>query len=224
VNRTRLARFGILLVGWLMATGSGPCAFFKPAEPEPPTNLNPIIPDYSTPTLALQTLAEGVMDKNQRNGHAVYMGAFADSSGLSVGGGDGRAFYAFFDPKDLQSHSTTWDRNAAWDKPHEDGFYGKLVTLFSYNYVMTWEPYEPSGNETGSNTDSLLHRKYTITYQASNGPNSFTSRTIAIGAADLYFVKSANVANRWAMTRWQDFHTVDADSGQVTIGSRRLDQ
>ena len=44
-----------------------------------------------------------------------------------------------------------------------------------------------------------------------------------IGAADLYFVKSAGVANKWVIALWQDFHTLDADSAQFTPGRRRLE-
>ena len=46
---------------------------------------------------------------------------------------------------------------------------------------------------------------------------------VAVGAADLQFVKSARAANKWVIALWQDFHTVDADSARVTLGKRRLD-
>ncbi len=46
---------------------------------------------------------------------------------------------------------------------------------------------------------------------------------IAVGAADLYFVRSPAAPGRWVIALWQDYHTVGADSAQVTLGKRRLD-
>src|SRR5262249_20746363 len=185
----RVAPLGILLFAWFTATGAiGTCAFFKPTEPEPPTNKNPIIPDYSSPTMTLETLAKGVADKSQSNGQTVYLDGFADSTGAD-GAPDGRAFHGFFDLRDLQARPT-WDRNRDWNKPLEPVMYSALVRLFSNPYEMTWGPYERSGNESSPNgNDSLLHRKYTIMQVVKSG-NTVTRSPVAIGAADLYFVKS----------------------------------
>jgi hypothetical protein len=215
VNPTRTARFCILLAAWISATGAiGTCDYFKPATPETP-NRPPIIADYSSPTLALETIAKGIEDKSTSNGQEVYMGAFADSS---LTGGDGRAFHAFFDPLDLRDHPS-WDPNRDWNRDLERVLYSDLVRRYGNPYQMSWEPYEPAGNESGSGTDSLLHRKYRIMQVLPGGARS----PVAIGAADLYFVRSQITTSRWVMVHWQDYHTLDADSAQVTLGKRRLD-
>lgn len=201
----------LLLLAWLSTTGAfGACEFFKPADPEPPRG-SAIIPDYSSPTKALETVARGVADKNASNGQSVYILAFGDSAT------DGRAFHAFFDLADFLSHPSR-DRNIDWTRDLERDFYGRLVQVYSSPYEMTWAPYEPAGNESGTDRDSLLHRKYNVMRVV--GSNKVP---IATGAADLYFVKSATTSSRWVIARWQDYHTADADSARITLGSRRLD-
>jgi len=221
VNARRLARLGILLSAWLSATGAiGTCPFFKPTQPESP-NRPPIIPDYSSPAATLLTMAKGVEDKSTSNGQSVYMDALAESSAADPG--DGRAFHAFFDLRDLQEHSTSWDRNRDWNKQLEPVMYSDLVRKYSYPYLMTWEPNEacPQGNcnDTESSTDALLHRKYRIMGLVKQGTTTDTL-PVAIGAADLYFVKSAKAANKWVIALWQDFAITGADT--ATLGKFRL--
>lgn len=216
VNARPLAGCGILLGAWLSATGAlGTCDFFKPAVPEPP-NRPPIIADYSSPTLALETLAKGIEDKSGSNGQDVYLGAFAESTIANPG--DGRSFHALFDVRDLLDRPS-WDPNRIWNKDLERVMYSDLVRKFGNPYVMTWEPYEPAGNESGGTDDSLLHRKYRIMQVTPGGGRS----PVAIGAADLHFVRSQAAANKWVIALWEDFHTVDLDSNQVTLGKRRLE-
>ena len=213
----------LFFLAWLTATSAfGGCDYFKPADPEQPTNLDPIIPNYSNPTLTLQTIARGIMDKSQTNGQDVYMGAFAESSTIATNPGDGRGFHAFFDAQDLRENPT-WDPAEDWDRGDEPRLYGGLVRLFSNNYEMTWEPYPPAGNEEGSLDDSLLHRKYRIVQLIRNANTGQITRSpVAVGAADLRFVRSARDANKWVIAIWDDFHTRDADSAMVTLGARRL--
>ena len=220
VIERRLTSCGLLIAAWLSATGAfGTCNFFKPADPESP-NRPPIIPDYSTPTATLQTLAKGMVDKNGSNGQDIYLSALAESTSDSRS--DGRAYHAFFDLRDLIERPS-WDRNRDWDRDLERVMYADLVRKYTSPYEMTWEAYEWAGNESGTpDVDSLLHRKYKIVQVIGTG-ESITRSPVAIGAADLYFVKSPNAANRWVIARWQDFHTVDADSAQVTLGKRRLE-
>ncbi len=208
----RIKAGGLLLGAWLFATGAfGTCNFFKPAVPEAP-NRAPIIGDYSSPTLTLETLAKGIVDKNVSNGQAVYMQAFAETTS------DGRGYHAFFDLRDLIERPTWGDRD--WDRLLESQLYNSLVTDFTNPLEMTWEPYPPAGNESGTpNVDSLVHRKYKIFHVSGTG----TRFPVAIGAADLYFVQSPAAGNRWVITRWQDFHSVGADSNQITLGKRRLE-
>ena len=185
-----------------------------------PTAARPrVIPDYSTPTLALETLAKGLEDKGATNGQDAYLGAFAESTMAS---GDGRAFHAFFDNKDLREHPA-WDPNRDWNKALESMMYSHLVRLFASEYDVTWEPYEPSGNETGTENDSLLHRKYRVVQLVRTG-SMITRSPVAVGAADLHFVRSVRaVGKKWVIATWQDYHTLDADSAQVSLGGRRLE-
>ena len=216
VSARRLSGFGILLVGWLVATGAiGACPFFKPTAPETP-DRPPIPTNYSVPTQTLETLARGMVDKTA-NGQNVYLSAFADSSAVSVG--DGRAYHAFFDPRDLLEHP---QRDPDWTKELEPYVYNLLVQRNSLPFEMTWEPYEPAGNETGGTDDSLLHRKYRIvTVDKRN--NVVTRTTLAVGAADLQFVKSTRDAGKWVIATWQDFRSIGADSSLVTLGRWRLE-
>ena len=216
MNTRPLMRFGVLLAAWLMAIGSGPCAFFKPAEPERGGSGRPIPTDFSTPTAALGTLARGMEDKSG-NGQNVYLSALAESTEASSG--DGRGFHAFFDVRDMievPPHDPDWTREL------EPSVYNLLVQRYSLPFEMTWEPYEPAGNETGTVDDSLLHRKYRIVAVSSVG-NTITRNTIAVGAADLSFVKSQRDLGKWVIATWQDFRAIGSDSALVTLGHRRLE-
>jgi hypothetical protein len=213
----------LLLLAWLTATGAfGTCDYFKPTEPELPADLDPIIPDYSNPTLALETIARGIEDKSLTNGQDVYMGAFADSG---VAGGDGRAFHAFFDPADLSLHQSTWDpaRND-WNRELEPRVYGALVRLYSPPYEMTWKPYPPPGSESGSADDSLVHRQYEIVRVVRNG-NTTTRTPFVVGAATLHFVRSDRTPSKWVIATWQDFRMQGIEYGTAitTYGKRRLE-
>src|SRR5262249_27637738 len=144
-----------------------------------------------------------------------------------VDAGDGRAFHAFFDIQDLQEHSTRRDRNRDWNKDLEPLMYYALVRKYTYPYVMTWAPNEacPQGNcnDIENATDALLHRKYRIVQIAKRGTTTDTL-PVAIGAADLYFVKSASAANKWVIAQWQDFRIAGSDTADIaTLGKFRLD-
>ncbi len=208
---------GLLTLAWLATTGElGNCNFFKPVQPERPRG-SAIVGDYSSPTKTLETIARGIADKNSSNGQDVYTLSFADSLASCM---DCRAYHGFFDLADL-NRVNTWDRNADWNRAREQAFYVSFIQLRTVPYLMRWEPYEPGGNETGSDRDSLLHRKYKV-YQLTAGVDS----VIAIGVADLYFVKSTGAGNRWVIARWQDFVFPQANRDQFpdreTMGYRRL--
>ena len=210
-----MVAFRLLLGLWILpAVGCGPGNSSNPTAPSPQ-----IIPAYSAPTLTLETLAKGIEDKGQSNGQSVYLGAFAESTAVNLG--DGRAYHAFFDPRDLRDHPS-WDPNRDWNKDLERVMYVDLARKFVNPYEMTWEPYEPNGNETGGPDDSLLHRKYTIVQLIQAG-STVTRSPVAIGAVDLYFVRSAAAANKWVIALWQDIHTWDRDSAKISLGTRRLE-
>ena len=184
-----------------------------PLSPYPP---RPVVTYYTDPTHTLGTLAAGMVDKNHSNGDEAYLGGLADSS--TVSSVDGRAFHAFFDARDLDGHPWPHD----WTRELEPQLLHDLFAKYSSPFVMTWEPYEPAGNESGSADDSLLHRKYTIVQLVRNG--STTRREIiAVGAADLSFVRSAHKPGRWVIAQWQDYRALGPDSVGPTLGSRRLE-
>lgn len=212
----------LLFLAWLTATGAfGGCDYFKPTDPEQPTSLDPIIPDYSNPTLTLQTIARGVMDKSQTNGQDVYMGAFAESSAIAVDS-DGRAFRAFFDLLDDRD-DPNWNSNVdEWDRVDEPRAYSGLVRLYSYNYEMTWAPFREAGNESGSLDDSLVHRQYRIDALLRNtNSGAITRLPVAVGRASLNFVRSSRTPSKWVIATWSDFRVPGPDS--ITFGKRRLD-
>ena len=213
----------LLFLAWITAIAVlAGCNYFKPTDPEQPANLDPIIPDYSNPTLTLQTIARGIMDKSQTNGQDVYMGAFAESSLIATTPGDGRGFRAFFDPLDDRD-DPNWDsRLDDWDRGDEPRVYSGLVRLYSYNYEMTWGPYREAGNESGSLDDSLVHRQYRIDAILRNtNSGAITRLPVAVGRASLNFVRSASTPNKWVVATWSDFRVPGPDS--ITFGKRRLD-
>lgn len=208
----------LLALVWLMSTGLlGQCEFFKPTSPERPSDRSPIIPDYTSATRTLETMRLGVVDKNGTNGQDVYVRAFADSLPT---GTDGASYLANFALSDLDRYPR-WDRGGVWSRALEQAFYVSFVQLRSLPYEMTWELYEANGNDSGTDSDSLLHRQYKI-YQVASGTKSL----IAIGVANLHFVKSPGTANRWAIRRWDDMISPEARPTQfgdeVSLGSRRL--
>ena len=210
MNLRYLTRCGILLAAWLMATAMGPCGFFKPTQPELPS-AKPIPTDFSTPTATLATMALGMVDKSGI-GQNVYLSGLADSVA-----GDGRDFHALFDPADLAQRPLIGD----WTLQNEPQLLRKLYLDYPSPFEMTWEPYEPAGNETGTANDSLLHRKYTLVQVITTG-NTVRRDVIAVGAADLYFVRSERTAANWLIAIWQDARTPDNDETKITLGRRRL--
>jgi hypothetical protein len=214
VNRRNLTRCGIVLAAWLVATGSGPCAFFKPTEPEIGKRVDPIIPDYSTPDKTLETLARGMVDKGRSNGQDVYMAGLADSTL------DGRAFYAFFDPRDLIEHPWAY---GDWTRDFEPQLLYDLYHKHTNPFEMTWEQYQPGGNDELHPDFVIIPRKYTLVQLVTNG-NTVTRSPIAIGAARLTLLRSNRNSADWVIAIWQDIRTADADSAQITsMGRRRLE-
>jgi hypothetical protein len=213
VSARRLIRCVVLLAAWLMATGAmGGCPFFQPTEPERP-NAPPIPTNYSDPDKTLETLALG-MEAKTGNGPNVYLSAFAESSAISVG--DGRGYHGFFDPLDLAQDPL---RDPDWNRELEPYVYNLLVQRYTLPFEMSWEPYQQGGNDVIGATESLLHRKYRIETVSRIG-TTLTRTTIAVGAADLTFVKSPRNGN-WVIAVWQDFHAIGEDAF-VTLGLRRL--
>jgi hypothetical protein len=196
----------LVLLAWLSATGAlGNCNLFKPADP--PTGT-PVRPDYSTPDRTLATIAAGIADKDLTNGQEVYIRAFADSAK------DGSPFNVRFDPADLDAHPT-WVRTNVWNRDQERSFYKFLVGRNPWPYQVTWERYEPNGNDT----DSLLHRKYSIDLIISG-----TKLRTFTGAADIYFTRSASADSLWVIRHWQDSRIPENSTAIITLGFVRLDR
>ena len=203
-----------LAAGVLAAVLASGCRLFQPAMPELPS-AGVYVPRYNDPDTVLASMAAGIALKAQ--GFAAYSGALADTQDTE---GERRAFRAFFDPAVLAVMPTTPPPIGGWQLAHEQQFYSYFVRVFNDPYVMQWTPDVQHPDVTVDESHKILYRHYQVQVQAAS--DTFT---IAIGYADLYFVKKS--PNKWAITRWDD--RVDpavgaqpADPNQQTFGARRL--
>ena len=207
--------------GTLLVLGLAGCVgFFRPAQPEPPTNTG-FIPSYADPNQTLDALSGGIADKARSNGLSVYLGGLADPQR------DAHEFQATIDPAVVQLWEQSSGRTApTWTLALEQNFYGYLVGLRSNDdYVMQWEEDPTQGDDVLNLAagEATLHRKYTL---LAISPDGSTARTIAIGYATLNFIKGG--AGHWVITQWQD--RVDPKVGanpsnpdSLSMGRRRLD-
>jgi hypothetical protein len=205
----------LLLAGAFLAAG---CDLFRPATPEPPSGGG-IIPNYSSPSFTLQTIARAVEDKAVTNGQSVYIDAFADSSA-----GDGVGYHAFLDPvTEARMRASNITIPEDWDHGLEDTFYGKFVRRpqvpSQAKYIFQWTIDQTQGNDDSTATEATLHREYRVLAAVSETDVG----TIAHGFVTMRFFKVT--ASRWAITRWQDREPSDYDParGEVSMGERRVE-
>ena len=222
----RFARTPAALV-WLVVVALGPaaagCGMFKPDDPQPPDDTNPILADYSSPEATLETLRQAIEAKAFRGGPTAYAGAFSDSSSNPNQPG----FLQFFDVGDKIRYEDVSGRPAPepWYYLLEVNFFQRFINLRSDAYRMDWfpDPDIPDDPPTDPN-DSFAeyHRRYLINADSEDGA---TSQVIAIGIADLSFFRRPE-DNHWVIVRWQDrpdFDNYDPDDPeQVTLGYRRM--
>ena len=216
----RLPRFALLALAWLAATGHvGMCDLFRPATPERGGTGNVILTNYTDPDSTLATMARGMAAK--ADGRDAYMGGVADTIR------DSRSFTATFDPAVLARYNS--QPNAVpgydpWTTDLERTVFLNFIQYKSGEYAMTWGPDTFNPIDDRQPDSAVLHRSYQITARL----DPTTTLIIAVGYADLTFVRTAS--GRWAITRWDD--RVDPAYGganpsnpdQVPYGWRRLTQ
>ena len=157
------------------------CGMFKPDDPQPPDDSNPILSDYSSPEATLETLRQAIEAKAFRGGPTAYSGAFSDSSSNPNSPG----YLQFFDLDDKRRYEISSGRPAPepWYYLLEVNFFQKFINLRSDAYRMDWfpDPDRPDDPPIDPN-DSFAeyHRRYLINADSEDGA---TSQIIAVGIA-----------------------------------------
>ena len=209
----RLVRSALLAA--MLASWSG-CDYFKPAQPEAPSERQTFVPNYSDPDSTLVTIARSIEDKGVTVGGVAYGNAFADS----IGAGLPYGYHQFFDPIDAAAWSSTSLRNPPiWDYSQEQTFYRSFVRLRNDQYVCTWAKDPPNPDDIGANA-ATIHRHYLIVSQTIEGTQT---SFLAIGYADLRMLRFADGA--WRIVLWNDRRDPKADPNdqqQQTLGMQRL--
>jgi hypothetical protein len=216
--KRRLPLLVLLALAWLAATGEvGVCKLFRPASPETGGTSSLVLTNYTQPDSTLATMARGI--KAKVNGTDAYLGGIADTSR------DGRAFRAGFDPAIVARYTSqagSLPIPDPWSTDLERTFFFNFVQYRSTPYTMTWAP-DPANPLDDLGPDAaVIHRAYLVTTHQDDG----TDPTIAVGFADLFFVRTA--AGRWVIVGWGD--RVDPAAGganpsdpeKVCFGWRRL--
>jgi hypothetical protein len=205
----------LLLCAVLAAAGG--CDYFKPTQPEPPSNAQSFVPNYSSPDSTLATIARSIEDKGITIGGVAYGQAFAAPTS-----GSPSAYQQFFDPIDLAGWQSVTGRQAPeWGYDLEQTFYRSFVRLRNDHYVCTWAQDQLNPDSSGTNPDFIkISRHYLVVSTTQDGQQT---SFIAIGFADLYFLRYPDSA--WRITAWKDRRDPNADPKdpeQQSLGRRRL--
>jgi hypothetical protein len=207
-------------LGWLTLTSAlfGGCdGLFRPAVPEPPSNVTPIVIDRSDPDSTLATLARGLGAKGQNGGTEAYLGAFADDPQAN------RIYRSFFDPADSARFAQSGGTVQEWNRLREQTFYARLIQNVRPGdaFRMEWaRDQDHPIDDPLDQPEATIHRHYTLFADSPTGG----SIIIGIGYADLLFYKSSE--GQFLILRWMDRRDPVAnpqDEDQVTFGTRRLE-
>jgi hypothetical protein len=194
------------------------CDYFKPAQPEAPSNLHTFIPNYTDPDSTLSTIAKSIADKGITIGGSAYADAFANPATTGSLGG----YHQIFDHGDVVSWEQASGRSAPadWGFDLEQSFYNRFVRLRPDRFVCTWALDPPNPDSGGTNLSQIkISRHYLIVSQASDGQQT---SFLAIGFADLYMLRFPDGA--WRILLWKDRRDPDANSAdKVTLGFQRMD-
>lgn len=197
----------------------GGCNLFQPRTPQPPLQQGGIVANYSLPAATLETMARAIEAKAAGNSLDAYAGGLADS----IDAGDDENFIAFFDPAVAAALGRT--PPAIWGPDLEKQLFTHLPELSTNRYTLVWnlDIQHPNDEDPAPNV-KILHRQYVLTATAEGSSNS---ETLAIGFADLTFIKSKS-GDRWVIARWQDRFdpTVgpNPSSGSQSFSALRLGQ
>jgi len=218
----RPRRIAALLACFVCASGvlAGCTNLFAPRTPERPSQEG-VPTNYSVADSTLETMARAIEAKAGGNARSAYLGA------LAVSQTDGHDFYAYFDP----AAAARWQAVTGgtlpdpWGLDREEIFFGHLSGLRGQRYDFAWlvDVDHPNDEDLGP-TQRLLHRQYVLTAlpEGVGAPD-----TIAIGYADLTFIKS-QTADKWVISRWQDrvdpaVGAFPANPDQLSFSARRLE-
>lgn len=192
----------------------GGCNYFKPAQPEAPTNA-PFTPDYTTPEATLETISLAIHDKARTIGLTAYSQAFAESTSAAT-----PAYHQFFWPPEAEAWEQLYHTAPVWVLTLEKNFYVRFVGLFPDSYDLLWEPDQNLPDTSNPTGDVVyLHRHYLVRRATEAGDEI---GKVAVGFADLTLVRQGD---QWKITIWQDRIDPDADPNdpdQLTMGRRRL--
>ena len=204
------------LLAFALAVGVSGCQNpFVPATPQQPSGT-PVVENFSTPEHLLTTMADAIMKGS--GGRNAYYNALADSTGGLTPG-----FYAVPYPAVADEWRATRPLPDPWNLPLEKLFFDYLTSVlptFTYTYAWAADNTQPVDELDETAGPALYHRYYELLASSADG---LTTKTIAIGYADLYMVK---VNSRWYLTRWEDRVGSGqslADPEQRSMGWRRLD-
>jgi hypothetical protein len=200
--RIRLFAAALLLAG---------CNYFRPAQPEIPSNVAPSVPtDYSTPDATLQTLKLAIEDKSTTTGQTAYMGAFANPAA------DGQGFTATFDPLTVARFNPTPDTNWSFDR--EQLFYSNLSRVDGdFKFLFSWGDFL-GDRDVIEPTTATLYKSYILEATQNEGASYVHE---ARGNAEIHMVL---IGNKWKIVQWIDSEDPHADinAGQRSFGFLRL--
>lgn len=209
-------RLPILAAAWLLTTAAlGPCALFKPAEPEEPTG-GALIGDYSAYDSTLATMRRAVEAKGVQNSRQLYLDALATEA--EAGAGEG--FRASFDPLTVSRYQAQGGVNvpSRWQRTEEERFLDVLVARNQGSgYRMTWQRYPEGGDETIGDARVTVFRRYDILLvETSTGG----TQPYASGWATLTLVRAGT---SWRLVEWVDGELTSAPPNTSSFGLLRLE-
>uniref|UniRef100_A0A832MLT5 Uncharacterized protein n=1 Tax=Eiseniibacteriota bacterium TaxID=2212470 RepID=A0A832MLT5_UNCEI len=211
----RPRRLAWLTLTWIALTGAlGPCALFKPADPEAPTGTA-LVGDYSQYDSTLATMRRAVEAKGALNSRQLYVDALATEADAP-----GAAFRALFDELTRSRYLSQGGVNvpASWLRPQEETFLDDLIANNQGSeYRMTWERYPAGGEETLGETQVRIFRRYAVFIVQ---PSTGASQPYLEGWAALRLVRSGT---RWVVTEWDDRELPAPSPNTKSFGLVRLE-
>ena len=185
---------------------------FLPAQPAPPgvegeTVAVPM--DFSSPELLFSTLTTAVNVKNQGNGVAAYIAAFADSETQHVG------LRIEFDPAVVAEREGRGIPVPVWQRSYEVEFYKHLSALADGDYSLSLTA--TLSDDTTDPLHQVFNREYSL---ISTGTDGASTTLLASGWAEIEMRFVEEPAGQWVITRWTDHLLNPADPDPANPGQR----
>jgi hypothetical protein len=191
----------LALVALAIALAGSGCGLFDTAQPEPPTSLGLLPPDFALPESTLITLERAIEGKNATN----YMLCFADTLIETKG------FHAAFDPADLLDYQTATGQPppSDWVRPQETSFINQFFGSLSGTPVV-YLLADPHPDCPCTSNLVWVNRKFRVYV----GPSTAAASSIGLQ------LERVNAAGDWKITYWEDRR--DTTSSVQSYGTRRL--